>query len=77
MNNVIAIIPARSGSKSVTDKNIKLLSGHPLIAYSIVAAKLSKEIKRVVVSTDSEEYAEIAKKYGAEVPFIRPDRQSN
>ena len=44
MNNVIAIIPARSGSKSVTDKNIKLLSGHPLIAYSIVAAKLSKEI---------------------------------
>ncbi len=73
MNNVIAIIPARSGSKSVTDKNIKLLSGHPLIAYSIVAAKLSKEIKRVVVSTDSEEYAEIAKKYGAEVPFIRPE----
>jgi len=73
MNNVIAIIPARSGSKSVRDKNIKLLSGHPLIAYSIVAAKLSKEIKRVVVSTDSEEYAEIAKKYGAEVPFIRPE----
>ena len=73
MNNVIAIIPALSGSKSVRDKNIKLLSGHPLIAYSIVAAKLSKEIKRVVVSTDSEEYAEIAKKYGAEVPFIRPE----
>ena len=73
MNNVIAIIPARSGSKSVTDKNIKLLSGHPLIAYCIVAANLSKEIKRVVVSTDSEEYAEIAKKYGAEVPFIRPE----
>ena len=76
MSNVIAIIPARSGSKSIIDKNIKPLSGHPLIAFSIIAAKLSKKIKRVIVSTDSEEYADIAKKYGAEVPFIRPDKYS-
>ena len=76
MSNIIAIIPARSGSKSIKDKNIKLLSGHPLIAYSIIAAKLSKKIERVIVSTDSEEYGDIAKKYGAEVPFIRPDTYS-
>ena len=73
MNDVIAIIPARAGSKSVIDKNIQLLSGHPLIAYSIAAAKLSKNINRVIVSTNSKKYADIAKKYGAEVPFIRPD----
>ncbi len=76
MNSIVAIIPARSGSKSIPDKNIKLLSGHPLIAYSIAAAKLSKKIDRVIVSTDSHKYAEIAKQYGAEVPFIRPDRIS-
>jgi CMP-N-acetylneuraminic acid synthetase len=76
MNNTIAIIPARSGSKSITDKNIKLLSGHPLIAYSIAVAKLSKKIEKVIVSTDSKEYADIAKQYGAEVPFIRPDEIS-
>ena len=76
MNSTIAIIPARSGSKSITDKNIKLLSGHPLIAYTIAAAKLSKKIERVVVSTNSKEYADIAKQYGAEVPFIRPDEYS-
>ena len=59
MNDIVAIIPARSGSKTVKDKNIKLLSGHPLIAYSIEVAKLSKKIERVIVSTDSEEYAEV------------------
>ena len=69
----MAIIPARAGSKSLKDKNIKLLSGHPLLAYSIAAAKLSKKIERVIVTTNSKKYAEIAKKYGAEVPFIRPD----
>jgi len=68
---VIAIIPARSGSKGVPDKNIRLLGNHPLIAYSIAAAKLSG-IERVLVSTDSKKYAEIAEKYGAEVPFLRP-----
>ena len=76
MTEVVAIIPARSGSKSVAHKNIKLLSGHPLIAYSIAAAQLSKSIGRIIVSTDSEHYAGIAKKYGAEVPFIRPAKLS-
>jgi CMP-N,N'-diacetyllegionaminic acid synthase len=72
MNEVIAIIPARSGSKSIIDKNITLLFGHPLIAYSIAVAKLSKKIDRVIVSTDSQYYAEISSLYGAEVPFLRP-----
>lgn len=72
MTNVVAIIPARSGSKSVIDKNIKLLGGHPLIAYSIAAARLANGIDRVIVSTDSEEYANIAHEYDAEVPFLRP-----
>lgn len=70
--NVIALIPARGGSKSIPKKNIVDLGGFPLIAYSIAVAKMSKHISRVVVSTDSEEIAEIAKKYGAEVPFLRP-----
>ena len=76
MNDVIAIIPARSGSKTLAHKNIKLLSGHPLIAYSIAAAQLSKSIGRIIVSTDSEHYADIARKYGAEVPFMRPAKLS-
>ena len=76
MSDIVAIIPARSGSKSIIDKNIKLLSNHPLIAYSIAVAKLSKEIDRVIVSTNSVQYADIAIQYGAEVPFIRPDRYS-
>ena len=58
MSDIIAIIPARSGSKSLIDKNIKLLSGHPLIAYSIAAARLSREIDRIIVSTNSEKYAD-------------------
>ena len=69
---VFAIIPARSGSKGVKDKNIRLLNGFPMIAYSIAAAKLAKNIDRVIVSTDSEKYAEIAREYGAETPFLRP-----
>lgn len=68
----IALIPARGGSKGVPKKNIRPFQGHPLIAYSIAAAKLSREIGRVIVSTDSEEIAGIAKRYGAEVPFLRP-----
>lgn len=76
MNNTVAIIPARSGSKSIKDKNLAILSGHPLIAYSIAAAVLSKKISRTLVSTDSEEYAKIARKYGAEVPFLRPQEFS-
>jgi len=72
--NIVAIIPARAGSKGVPDKNIKLLAGKPLIAYSIAAAKKSKLINRTIVSTDSKKYASIAKKYGAEVPFLRPSK---
>lgn len=77
MKDIIALIPARSGSKGVPNKNIMLFNDMPLIAYSIAAAKKSKLIHRVIVSTDSQEYAEIAIKYGAEVPFIRPKKISN
>jgi N-acylneuraminate cytidylyltransferase len=76
MANVVAIIPARSGSKGVPDKNIKLLAGRPLLAYSIAAARLTNNIDRVIVSTDSEHYAHIAQEYGAEVPFLRPPKLS-
>jgi len=69
---ILAIIPARSGSKGVPQKNIKLLAGHPLIAYSIIASQLCSKIERTIVSTDSQEFAEIALSYGAEVPFLRP-----
>lgn len=69
---VLAIIPARSGSKSVIDKNIRLIGGKPMIAHSIKHGLDSSLINRVIVSTDSEKYAEIAKEYGAEIPFIRP-----
>ncbi len=72
MEDIVAIIPARSGSKGVPDKNIRLLEGKPLLAYSIAAALQVKLIKRVIVSTDSQQYADIAQKYGAEVPFLRP-----
>ncbi len=68
----VAIIPARGGSKSIPRKNIKLLGGKPLIAYSIETARASKLIDRVIVSTDDNEIAEVAKKYRADVPFIRP-----
>lgn len=76
MINVVALIPARSGSKGVIDKNIKLLGQHPLISYSIAVAKLVRSIDRIIVSTDSSEYADIAREYGAEVPFLRPPELS-
>lgn len=69
---VYAIIPARAGSKGVANKNIRLLGGYPLIAYTIAAAQMTKNIFRTIVSTDSMEIAAIAKKYGAQVPFLRP-----
>ncbi len=75
--NIIAVIPARFGSKGVPGKNIKELAGKPLIAYSILAGIKSKLIDRVIVSTDSDEYASISKDYGAEVPFIRPNEYSD
>lgn len=73
---IISIIPARSGSKGIPKKNIKLLAGYPLIAYSIIASRLSSEIERTIVSTDSQEFADIARSYGAEVPFLRPENIS-
>lgn len=69
---ILAIIPARSGSKSVKDKNIRLINGKPMLAYSIEHAQQSAYITRIIVSTDSEKYAEIARRYGAETPFLRP-----
>lgn len=76
MNN-LAIIPARSGSKGLKDKNIKLLNGKPLIAYSIEAAEKSGIYSHILVSTDSEEYGKIAIKYGAEVPFYRSEENAS
>lgn len=73
----IAIIPARSGSKGVPDKNIRLLNQKPLIAYSIEAALASNEFDEVMVSTDSEKYADIARKYGASVPFLRSEKNAS
>jgi CMP-N,N'-diacetyllegionaminic acid synthase len=73
----IAIIPARSGSKGLKDKNIKLLNGKPLIAYTIEAAIMSGMFDKVFVSTDSKRYAEIAMEYGADVPFLRSEAQSS
>ena len=67
----IALIPARAGSKRVVDKNIRDLAGHPMLAYSIAAARQSGVFAKVVVSTDSQRYADIARRYGAEVPFLR------
>ena len=69
----IAIIPARGGSKRIPSKNIKEFCGKPMIAYSIEAAKKSGCFERIILSTDDSEIAGIAKQYGAEVPFIRPD----
>jgi pseudaminic acid cytidylyltransferase len=70
-DHTIAIIPARGGSKRVPGKNIRPLAGKPLIAYTIEAAVQSGTFHRVVVSTDSEEIAAVARNYGAEVPFLR------
>ena len=74
---ILALIPARGGSKGVPKKNIKLLDNFPLLSYSIAAAKLSQNITRVIVSTDSQEIADIAQKFGAEVPFLRPKHLAN
>ena len=71
---ILTIIPARAGSKGVPQKNIINLGGHPLLAYSIGVAKLSKFINRIIVTTDSKKYADIARRYGAEIPFLRPKK---
>ena len=70
--HIVAIIPARGGSKSIPRKNIKFLNGIPLLAYSIAAAERSKLVDRIIVSTDDEVIADLAREWGAEVPFIRP-----
>lgn len=72
MAKVVALIPARAGSKGVPNKNVRLLGGHSLLAWSIAACLKSSAIERVIVSTDSAEYAALAKKLGAEAPFLRP-----
>ena len=69
---ILALVGARSGSRGVPDKNIKELGGKPLMAWIIEAARNSQYVNRVIVSTDSEKYAAIARRYGAEVPFLRP-----
>src|SRR5262249_46136466 len=72
VNHVIAIIPARGGSKSIPRKNLRPLGGAPLLSYSIAAGLQSELVGRVIVSTDDEEMASIARAWGAEVPFMRP-----
>ncbi len=73
----ICIIPARSGSKRVKNKNIKLFAGKPIISYAIQLAKSCGLFKKIVVSTDSYKISKIAKKYGAEVPFLRSKKLAN
>ncbi|MBN2502878.1 MAG: acylneuraminate cytidylyltransferase family protein [Anaerolineales bacterium] len=73
---VLAIIPARGGSKSIPRKNVHPLGGHPLIAYSIAAGRSSEFVTRVIVSTDNDEIAEVSLRYGAEVPFMRPEEHA-
>jgi N-acylneuraminate cytidylyltransferase len=73
---VLALIPARCGSKSIPRKNIRLFAGHPLIAYSIAAGLQAERVTRVIVSTGDEEIAASARQYGAETPFLRPAEYS-
>ena len=69
---VLAIIPARGGSKGIPRKNVRFFAGHPLIAFSIAAGLQAGTVTRVIVSTDDEEIAAVARQHGAEVPFLRP-----
>ena len=72
MTEILALIPARGGSKGIPRKNIRSFAGYPLIAWSIAAAKQAARVTRIIVSTDDEEIAEVAHEYGAETPFLRP-----
>jgi len=72
MTNVLAIIPARGGSKGIPRKNIRNFAGYPLLAWSIAAARRSELVTRIIVSTDDEEIAAVAREWGAETPFLRP-----
>ncbi len=73
MTEVLALIPARGGSKSIPHKNIRLFAGHPLIAYSIAAGLAAETVTRVIVSSDDPEIMEVSRRYGAETPFVRPE----
>lgn len=73
---VLALIPARGGSKSIPHKNILPFAGHPLIAHSIAAARAAETVSRVIVSTDDPEIAAVARRYGAETPFLRPEEHA-
>ena len=72
--NIVCIVPARGGSKGIPGKNIKELHGKPLIAYAIAAARASKYIDRIIVSTDDQKIADVAIAWGAQVPILRPSR---
>jgi len=72
MKEIIAIIPARSGSKGIKNKNLQILGGKPLVAWPIELAKSVKKITRIIVSTDDRKIAKVAKEYGVEIPFLRP-----
>lgn len=73
---IIAIIPARGGSKRLPGKNVKLLGGHPLIAWTIKAAQAAQDVSHIIVSTDDKKTADIAELYGVSVPRLRPERLS-
>ena len=72
MPSAVGFVPARQGSKRVPGKNVRALGGHPVIAYSVAQALESGVFESVIVSTDSEDIAAVARYYGAEVPFLRP-----
>jgi N-acylneuraminate cytidylyltransferase len=74
LTEILALIPARGGSKSIPRKNIRPFAGQPLIAYSISAGLAAETVSRIIVSTDDEEIASLARRYGAETPFLRPAR---
>ena len=74
MPTAVALIPARSGSERVRDKNVRPLAGHPLVAYAIAAARQAGIFDRIVCSTDRGKIAEVAQRYGADVPFLRPSK---
>ena len=75
--DIVALVPARSGSKGIKDKNILPLGGHPLISFSIIVAKQSELINEVYVTTDSKKYCQVSESYGAVIPFLRPAEISN
>lgn len=76
MTEVLALIPARGGSKSIPHKNIRSFAGHPLIAYSIAAGLAAETVTRVIVSSDDPDILSIARRYGADTPFLRPEEYS-